>query len=149
MGGDLIINSCGKLYTIGYAALDQIEPLQLFLSGGVLLIDIRYFPSSRWKPEWSRKRLYERFASNYQHVPELGNTNYNSLELPIQLVDAKRGVAKIVQLLQQGYDICLLCTCADWKTCHGQIVADLVERELSNIQTVHLSKADLCSFVVN
>ncbi len=143
-GEDLEMDSYGKLYTVGYAALEQIEPLQLFLSDKVLLIDIRYIPSSRWRPEWSRKRLHEKFAPNYQHIRELGNINYHSSDLPIQLVDAKRGVAKIVQLLQQGYDICLLCTCADWKTCHRRIVADLVEQELADIQTVHLSNNDLC-----
>ncbi len=142
------MDSYGKLYTVGYAALEQIEPLQLFLSDKTLLIDIRYLPSSRWKPEWSRKRLYERFAPNYQHIRELGNINYHSLDLPIQLVDAKQGISRIVSLLEQGRDICLLCACADWQKCHRRVVADLVQQELANVQTVHLSKEELSCLVV-
>jgi len=137
----------GKLYTVGYAALERVEQLQLFLSHEVLLVDIRYFPASRWKPEWSRKRLSERFAPNYEHIRELGNVNYHSLDLPIELFDAKRGLTKIVPLLQQGCDICLLCACIDWRTCHRRLVADLVQRELNDVQTVHLSKEDLLCFV--
>jgi uncharacterized protein (DUF488 family) len=143
------MTKCGTLYTVGYSTLGGMEQLEAFLAGRVILIDIRYLPASRWQPEWSRKRLYERFAPNYQHIRDLGNINYHSLDLPIRLFDAKRGVSKIVQLLQQGYDICLLCTCSDWKTCHRRIVADLVRDELPDIQPVHLSKEDLCCFIVN
>jgi uncharacterized protein (DUF488 family) len=136
----------GKLYTVGYAALERIEQLQTFLLSEVLLVDIRYVPASRWRPEWSRKRLSERFAPYYEHIRELGNINYHS-DLPIQLFDAKRGISKIVRLLQQGNDICLLCVCADWKVCHRRVVADLVQRELADIQTVHLSEEDFSCFV--
>ena len=137
----------GKLYTVGYAGLEHVEQLQLFLSHEVLLVDIRYFPASRWRPEWSRKRLSERFAPNYEHIRELGNVNYHSLDLPIELFDAKRGVTKIVSFLQEGYDICLLCACADWQSCHRRLVTDLVQRELTGVETVHLSKRDLLCFV--
>lgn len=133
----------GKLYTVGYTTLEGFGQLQEFLAHGVLLVDIRYFPASRWKPEWSRKRLCEQLAPNYQHIRELGNINYFSLDLPIQLLDAKQGVSRIVSLLEQGRDICLLCACADWQKCHRRVVADLVQQELANIQTVHLSKEEL------
>jgi uncharacterized protein (DUF488 family) len=137
----------GKVYTVGYAALERVEQLQMFLSHEVFLVDIRYYPASRWKPEWSRKRLSERFAPNYAHIRDLGNVNYHSLDLPIQLVDAERGLSKIVPLLQLGYDICLLCACTDWRTCHRRVIADLVQRELTGVQTVHLSKEDFLCLV--
>jgi uncharacterized protein (DUF488 family) len=144
--GILSMATFGKLYTVGYAALEEIELLQSFLSDRILLIDIRYFPSSRWRPEWSRKRLCERFASNYQHIRELGNVNYHSNNLPIQLVDSEQGISKIVQLLQLGHDICLLCACSDWETCHRRTVVDLVQDEMPDIQPVHLTKDDLYCF---
>jgi uncharacterized protein (DUF488 family) len=139
--------TCGKLYTVGYAALERVEQLQTFLSHQVLLVDIRYYPASRWKPEWSRKRLSDRFAPNYEHIRELGNVNYHSLDLPIQLFDAEQGLSKIVPLLRKGYDICLLCACTDWQTCHRRVVADLVKGQLTDVQTVHLSKEDFLCFV--
>lgn len=137
----------GKLYTIGYAGLQSVEQLQSFLAQKVFLVDIRYFPSSRWQPEWSRKQLRERFAPNYCHIRELGNVNYQAHNLPIQLLDAERGISLIVSLLQQGFDICLLCTCADWQKCHRRVVADLIQQELADIELIHLSKEDLSSLV--
>ncbi len=137
----------GKLYTVGYAALEGVEQLQDFLAQEVFLVDIRYFPSSRWKPEWSRKQLIERFAPNYWHVRELGNVNHHSFDQPVQLLDARQGVSRIVPLLRQGRDICLLCACADWHRCHRRMVAELLQRELGDIQLVHLSKEDFTCFV--
>lgn len=136
----------GKLYTVGYAGLQSIEQLQRFLAQKVFLVDIRYYPSSRWQPEWSRKQLTARFAPHYQHLRELGNVNYHSLDLPIQLHNAKQGVSWIVPLLQQGHDICLLCACADWQRCHRRTVADLIQQELHDIQPIHLSKENLACF---
>ena len=135
----------GKLYTVGYATLDGVGQLERFLAHEILLIDIRYLPASRWKPEWSRKRLNQQFAPNYQHVRELGNINYSSLELPIQLFKAEQGVPKVVSLLKQGCDVCLLCVCVDWQTCHRKVVADLIQRELSTLEVIHLSKEKLYS----
>ena len=128
----------GKVYTVGYAGLEGLEQLQEFLAQEVCLVDIRYFPPSRWRPEWSRKQLTERFASNYCHVRELGNINHHSLDLPIQLLDARLGISQIVPLLRQGRDICLLCACADWQKCHRRLVAELLQREMGDIQLIHL-----------
>ena len=141
------MTKCGTLYTLGYSTLGRIEQLEAFLAEGIILIDIRYLPASRWQPEWSRKQLYERFAPNYQHIRELGNINYHSSDLPIQLHDAKQGISKILPLLQQGLNICLLCTCADWQKCHRRHVADLLQSQLTEIEVVHLTKEALLCFV--
>ena len=141
------MTAIGKLYTVGYAGLQSIEQLQSFLAQKIFLVDIRYYPSSRWQPEWSRKQLIARFAPNYRHIRELGNINYHSLDLPIQLLDAKQGISWIVPMLQQGQDMCLLCACADWQRCHRREVAELIQRELADIQPIHLSKENLACFV--
>ena len=138
--------SCGKLYTIGYAALEGVEQLQGLFPQQVLLIDIRYYPASRWRPEWSRKRLIERFSTNYCHIRELGNINYRSSTLPIKLVDAAAGVSWIAGFLQAGRDVCLLCACADWENCHRRVVAELLQNEIVGLQPIHLSADNLPSF---
>jgi uncharacterized protein (DUF488 family) len=130
----------GKLYTLGYVSLEGVDQLQALFADDVLLIDIRYLPASRWKPEWSRKRLLERFAPNYEHIRDLGNVNYHSSNLPIQLFNSEQGIARIVSLLRQGRDICLLCACSDWHSCHRRLVADLVQHILTDIETIHLSR---------
>jgi uncharacterized protein (DUF488 family) len=130
---------CGKLYTVGYAGLEGAEQLQGLFAQQVLIVDIRYYPASRWRPEWSRKRLMERFTTNYCHVRELGNVNYQSSSLPIELVDAAAGVSWIAGLLQAGRDVCLLCACADWKNCHRRVVAELLQNEIVGIRPIHIS----------
>lgn len=135
----------GKLYSIGYTSLMGVEELQKVLAPDVLIIDIRYYPSSRWRPEWSRKRLMERFAPNYCHIRELGNVNYRSSELPIELLDAKIGISQIASLLQEGRDICLLCACSDWRKCHRRVVAELLENEVVGIRAVHFSPENISS----
>ncbi len=135
----------GKLYSVGYASLIGVEQLQEVLGPNVLLIDIRYYPSSRWRPEWSRKRLMERFAQNYCHLRELGNVNYRSSELPIELLDAKVGISQIASLLFEGRDICLLCACADWQKCHRRVVAELLQNEVDDLRPIHFSAESFSS----
>lgn len=137
----------GRLYTVGYATFDGIEQLQELLTPQAILVDIRYYPSSRWRPEWSRKRLLERFAPNYYHIRELGNINYRSPQLPIELLDAEVGISWLVTHLQAGHDICLLCACADWHKCHRRTVAELLQNEFMEIQPIHLLPEQKVSFV--
>ena len=131
----------GKLYTVGYAAFEGIEQLQELLTPDVMVVDIRYYPSSRWRPEWSRKRLIERFAPNYYHIRELGNIHYRSPQLPIELLDAEVGISWVLTHLQSGRDICLLCACADWQKCHRRKVSELIQNKFIEIQPIHLSPA--------
>jgi len=134
---------CGKLYTVGYASLEGAEQLQGLFSQQVLIVDIRYYPASRWRPEWSRKRLMERFTTNYCHIRELGNVNYRSSSLPIELVDATAGVSWIAGILQTGRDICLLCACANWQNCHRRVVAELLQNEVVGIRPIHISPENI------
>ena len=140
---------CGKLYTIGYATLKGVEELQGLFDQQVLVVDIRYYPASRWRPEWSRKRLSERLTTNDCHIRELGNVNYRSSTLPIELVDATVGISLIARFLQAGHDVCLLCACADWHNCHRRLVAELLQKEIVNIRPVHISAEDIPSYAYN
>src|SRR5689334_13053601 len=112
IGNETKMISYGKLYTVGYASFEGVKQLQEVFAPNVLIIDIRYYPASRWRPEWSRKRLMETFAPNYCHIRELGNINYRFPELPIKLLNAKFGISQIVPILQEGQDVCLLCACS-------------------------------------
>jgi len=137
----------GKLYTVGYASLEGVKQLQEVFAQNVLIIDIRYSPASRWRPEWSRKRLMETLAPNYYHILELGNVNYRFPELPIKLLNANFGISQIVPLLQEGRDVCLLCVCSDWRKCHRRVVAELLQNEIIGIQAVHFSPEAISSYL--
>src|SRR2546429_4738267 len=140
---------CGKLYTVGYASLEGVDQLQELFAQQILIVDIRYYPASRWRPEWSRKRLSERLTTKYCHIRELGNVNYRSSTLPIELVDATAGISLIARFLRAGHDVCLLCACADWHSCHRRLVAELLHKEIVNIRPVHISAEDIPSYAYN
>ena len=115
------------LYTLGYRQRDSMSRLEKLVADNVIVLDIRYSPRSRC-PEWSRKRLAERFEGRYRHVPELGNVNYRSPELPIQLAHEFDGLWSVLfWVVNNRSDVCLLCACADVAGCHRWVVADLVQ----------------------
>jgi len=120
-----------KLYTIGYSGR-SIEELQsiVWAKNGILL-DIRYSARSR-RPEFSHKRLLERFGEWYNHVPEWGNLNYRASGA-IEIADFDGGMNTVMRFIEDyrastGWpgDVFLMCACADPNTCHRSIVASLL-----------------------
>lgn len=71
--------------TLDYLQRASMIRLRKLVADNVTLLDIRSSPRSAW-PQWPRKQLAERFPSSYLHVPELGNINYSSPDLPIELL---------------------------------------------------------------
>jgi Domain of unknown function DUF488 len=126
----------GTLYTIGYVRANALRTISRGIASRAKLFDIRYAPRSR-RPEWSRKRLSERFGSRYRHLPKLGNANYHSATLPVQLVAPERGISMVCDELANGSDVCLLCACGEVTACHRLIVAQLVQAACS-CKVVHL-----------
>ena len=65
-----------NFYTIGYEGRSAQHLLKLLQDAGVKsLLDIRYTPISRYRPELSKthfRKLVESISINYSHVPELG-----------------------------------------------------------------------------
>lgn len=125
-----------KVYTVGYAADDSAQLLEQVMSDPtMLLIDIRLVPRSRWFVQWNKKQLVERWGNRYRHERRLGNLNYKNRRKPIELRDAAGGIAFLVELLQAGYSVVLLCACVQYETCHRKFVAELLLYRLAQIAT--------------
>ena len=124
------------VYTLGYLQRGSREKLYKLVADGVMVLDVRYSPRSAF-PQWTRHQLKMWLGSRYQHVRELGNVNYRSVDLPIQLFDASVGQAVVLSWFEKGYDVCLLCACAEVSACHRLVVAGLVEAACS-CTVVHL-----------
>ena len=124
----------GKVYTVGYAADGSAQLLEQVMSNpAMLLIDIRLVPRSRWFVQWNKKQLVERWGKRYRHERRLGNLNYKNRRKPIELRDATGGIAFLVELLQAGYSVVLLCACVQYDACHRKFVADLVTQYLASV----------------
>jgi hypothetical protein len=92
------------------------------------VVDIRMSPRSQYMPDFNKVRLQARFPGRYVHMPELGNVNYNN-DLPIEIAAPGRGIARLINGLNKGYTLILLCACKD-EGCHRWVVVDLLKQAM-------------------
>ncbi len=137
--------------TIGYRAEGAMEQVEtLVREQDAMVLDIRTMPRSRYYPQWNRKPLEARFGlQHYDHLELLGNVNYRTPELPIQLQDAHNGLLWLCVYLQRR-DVVLLCGCphplscqhtrksTHLRMCHRYHVCQLLHQHLPTLSIKHL-----------
>lgn len=130
------------LYTVGYLAGWDGEQLASWIEriGGTLL-DIRTSPTSS-HPHWRGRALQRRLRDRYQHVPELGNRNYNRPGAPIALIAPERAIALVTDVLHRGPAV-LLCACPRYQRCHRSVAAEFLSRHIGDVNIRHVTPADI------
>ncbi|GLV56332.1 hypothetical protein KDH_31730 [Dictyobacter sp. S3.2.2.5] len=124
----------GTLYPRGYAALDADQQVEVLMqSSDTLLLDIRLNPTSRWRPQWRKSALQERWRDRYIHKRDLGNVNYRN-DQPIQLLNPARGIEEVAQMLRRGSSLVVLCACKDYEMCHRHTVVELLKIAIPEIE---------------
>ena len=125
----------GTLYTLGYAQTDAASQVERFMCHEhALLVDIRYSPRSRWRPEWNRSTLTATYGRRYVWDRRLGNINYQHREHGIQLAEGYMDAIHVAAaLLCQGTSLILLCACKDARTCHLSLVAKLIQDAVQEV----------------
>jgi len=119
----------GTLYPFGYAAPGASQYLATLMARPrTLLVDIRYEAWSRRK-EWNPSSLRHRYGKRYRPLRGLGNKNYNN-DGPVELFMPEVGIPLLVEGLQKGYNLVLMCACKDYQHCHRKKVLELVLRAL-------------------
>ncbi|NDW11076.1 DUF488 family protein [Dysgonomonas sp. 520] len=112
-----------KLYTIGYGNKTSIEMFDLLEKYGIeKLVDIRSIPYSKYRPEFNKNRLAlsaKLVGIEYIYKgDELGGkTNLNYEDLRIQPLYLS-GIKYLIELLEAGYNIAIMCCEADYNNCH-------------------------------
>ena len=109
------------IYFWGYSGHKLPDLLRLQAEKGALIVDARHKPYSRFRPEWNQRALADCFGVHYQHVPALGNRNYRSDALPIDIVDLEAGITAI---LAAARPVIVLCTCKAPAGCHTTVLRD-------------------------
>jgi hypothetical protein len=126
----------GKLIPFGYMAKGSEECLNaLMKQPNAYLIDIRLMPMSRWRPQWNQYFLQEKWANRYLHLRCLGNENYKSNK-EIKLSDPERGIPCLIDGLQLGYTLILLCACSRYEHCHRRTVVEMVQAAMPDVEIV-------------
>jgi|SRR5271165_2170744 len=123
------------VYPCGYSVhAGQIEALME--RAHTLLIDLRKTPWSTMSA-WRRPMLAERYEERYGWFGEtLGNLNYNTTG-PILLANPGPGIARLTTLLEEGYDLVLLCGCGNYHECHRRAVVELLASQYTRLSIVH------------
>lgn len=124
----------GKIVPFGYAA-GGVPELERLMADGAYLVDIRLSPRSHW-PVFNQDRLKARFHKRYIHMPELGNLNYSNRGQSIKIADPDRGIQRLINGLNQGYTLILMCGCKQYETCHRHTVIDLLLGSMPEAQIV-------------
>ena len=129
---------CHTVYTLGYRAPGAMEKVEELVQQGVMLLDIRMMPRSRYYWQWNRKQLEARFGlQHYDHLELLGNVNYAFPDRPIQLQNAEQGLLWLLIYLQRR-DVLVICGCPDPFRCHRNDVCALLHLLLPALSLVHL-----------
>lgn len=123
----------GKVYTLGYAAAgSDADLVRLMADPRMLLVDVRDLPVSRWRPEWRKCALADRWGRRYIHMRGLGNVNRKEPEKGFLLRAPDRCLYQLRLLLDSGYSVVLVCACGDYNRCHRRLVFDLLTREVEH-----------------
>jgi len=129
-----------KLYTIGYKGktVEQVEKM-LLEKGIEYLIDVRYFPFSRWQPEFSEKNLKKYFENSkikYVSMPGFGidpKKKY-TMDRKELLEDYKKTMKRELKkhYLIFNYALggaCLMCLEKKPSECHRSVLAELMAKQ--------------------
>lgn len=127
------------LYSVGYLNPGALDLLQERIDQGAVILDIRRVAASRYRPDFSGKRLRARFGAAYQRSSDLGNEHYNQPCAPIRLHNPERGIPCLLTLLEQS-DVCLLCRCQQLAHCHTTLVVVEMQRRHPDIQVMRLGE---------
>ncbi len=120
-----------RVIPFGYAD-GGVPALERLMQDGAYLVDIRLSPRSRM-PAFNQNALQARFQKRYIHMPDLGNVNYRNGE-PIKIAHPGRGISRLVNGLNQGYTLILMCGCKDYESCHRHAVVDLLQVAMPDVR---------------
>lgn len=124
-----------RIYPCGYLAhAAQIARL-MQEHPRLVMIDTRLKPWSN-RPAWRAEMLKATYGERYRWAGQyLGNMNYKNGG-PVRLADPVAGLRGLRHWLQHGYDLLLLCGCADYARCHRKTIVEALQAELPTIEVV-------------
>ena len=123
-----------RVYPLGYSRHGALVE-KLMQQEKTLLIDTRLKPWSKI-PQWRQEALKERYGARYRFAGDyLGNVNYNNGKA-IQIANPVVGIAGLTMYLNKGYDLIILCGCAEHNQCHRKAIIDLLRGAMSDVEVI-------------
>jgi hypothetical protein len=127
-----------KVYPIGYSALGAREWLdELTKDPNVLIMDTRKTPYS-WRVDYREQELRKKYGKQYHWCGAyLGNAGVH--QGFIKIIDPDTGIRGLIQYLNEGHDLVILCECASPSVCHRSKVVELLLEKI-DVEVIHPPK---------
>ncbi len=133
------------LFTIGWSRMEPAGLVELLKQHRVeTLVDIRWKPYSRFRPDFNKNRLGHEGGAllsegiGYVHMVELGNEGKDTGT--VQLVDEAVGLERLQAEIERGL-VAIMCVCFDPERCHRRLVASRMQQRIESLEVVHLRRA--------
>ena len=120
-----------RLYSVGHSNQSQEEFLNLLLAHGVnCIVDVRSVPASKFTPQFNMEPLkwflkshdirYLHFGDEFgaRRTDCLDENEQVNFELAVQTSNFKHGVERLMNGLEKGFNIALMCSEANPLECH-------------------------------
>ena len=134
-----LLTHLGTLFPLGYRRQGADTYIQdLMAVQQPMLVEARFTPFARNRPRWCRygkqgleqtwRERYVYYSNRTQGRDEnndnwLGNKNYNNGG-PVELVNLVEGLHQLFELLTTGWNVIVLCGCAEYEECHLKTIGD-------------------------
>ena len=131
-----------RLFTIGYSRRSLDEVIGMLREYEVpVLVDVRMWASSRFKPEFSKNRLAAALEASgiaYVYLRALGNAGKFSGAGRVVINDPEHGYPELAALLEHHGSVAIMCLERDPRECHRMDVAVEIARRLPGLEVMHL-----------
>lgn len=120
-----------KLYTLGYSTTGFTPELvqEMVTELNAVVVDVRFSTGSKKKLSWTGANLEHLLGENYQHIQELGNTNFQGWQTGdkrIVIADMDKGLQKLVPIMDQN-NVILFCVCPTFSRCHSYQIYEALQ----------------------
>lgn len=133
-----------RVYHEGYNMAGSEQRVSVLMRNNpkLLLIDTRLSPRSM-RPGWNGDELAIQYGKRYRQAGKLlGNRNYAQAKhgAPIDIVDIDAGVAVLIDFLQRGYDLLLICQCVH-AGCHRYVILNALKAQLPAVEILRADES--------
>lgn len=131
-----------RLFTIGYSRRSVDEFIGMLREHEIpVLVDVRMWAGSRFKPEFSKYRLAAALEASgiaYVHLRALGNAGKFSGAGKVVISEPEKGYPELIALLERYGSAAIMCLERDARECHRIDVAVEMAKRLPELEVTHL-----------
>ena len=147
-----------RIWTIGHSTRKIDDFIFLLEENGIKLVaDVRLLPGSKRYPQFNKEALADSLGKvgiRYEHFPELGgrrkprpdshnaawrNESFRGYADHMETEDFRKGIARLVGLVNEVGPTAIMCAEAVWWRCHRALISDCLKAR--GVEVLHILDA--------